>query len=442
VLNNFETYTSMHLARTMPRLRAAAIAIVFALPLGCGAAMQFTVGAQPALPGHTVLTAASQYSSARGFGFEPGSVPNDGKPFLFSADVPAEGNYKVTVTLGDDRHATRATVKAELRRLMLENVATAPGASLQRSFVVNVRTPEILAGDAIRPGVVALKERERAEKAGAWDRKLTLEFNGTWPSVRTISIEPADVPTLFIIGDSTVCDNPAEPWGSWGQMITRFFTPGIAVANHAESGETYRDALGRRRLDKILSVMRPGDTLLMQFGHNDQKQTANGSGSAATTYKQEIRTFVAGVRRRGGIPVVLSPMERRRFDAQGNVVPTLGDYARAAREVAAELGVAFIDLNAMSLAFHQALGPENSKAAFARPAPGKIDNTHHSNYGSYQLARMVVQGLRDAQVPAAAYLSGDVGAYDPARPEPFAAFALPSSPQHNAERPAGDEGNQ
>lgn len=432
----------MQLIRIIAGRSVRALAIAFAFPSLCGAAMQFTVGAAPALPGHIAVTAATVYGGARSFGFEPGSVPNAGKPFLFSVDVPAEGNYRVMVTLGDDARASSTTVKAELRRLMLLNEATRPGELVQRSFIVNVRRPEIAAVPGIAAGRVALKERERLEKAGSWDGKLTLEFNGSAPAVRVISIEPVEAPTLFIVGDSTVCDNPAEPWGSWGQMITAFFTPAVAVSNHAESGESYRDSIRRRRLDKILSMMQPGDTLLMQFGHNDQKQLANGSGSAATTYKDEIRVHVAGVRRRGGVPVVVSPMERRRFDPQGRVLPTLVDYARAAREVAAELEVAFIDLHAMSMRFHAALGPEASSVAFAQPAAGKIDNTHHSTYGSYQLARMVVQGLRDAQVPVARFVDSRVGAYDPARPEPFARFSLPPSPLRSAERPAGDEANR
>jgi lysophospholipase L1-like esterase len=141
-----------------------------------------------------------------------------------------------------------------------------------------------------------------------------------------------DVPTVFLLGDSTVCDQSREPYASWGQMLTRFFKPGVAIANHGESGETYRDSLGRRRLDKILSVMKPGDTLIMQFGHNDQKQIAAGTGGPFTTYKAEIKQHVDAVRQRGGIPVIVSPMERREFDENGRIKPTLADFAEAARQ--------------------------------------------------------------------------------------------------------------
>ena len=325
---------------------------------------------------------------------------------------------------------------------MLENVRTQPGETVTRTFDVNVRTPQIAAVDGVAAGEVKLKApRETVEEAWNWDARLTLEINGAHPAVRTIAIAPANVPTLFLLGDSTVCDQPAEPYSSWGQMLPRFFKPGIAVANHGESGETYRDSLARRRLDKIVSAMKPGDTLLMQFGHNDQKQIKDGKGGPFTTYKAEIKAHVDAVRAHGGLPVIVSSMERRGFDAAGHVIPSLKDYAEAARQSAQELKVPFIDLNAMSKTFYEALGPEGSKAAFAEPAPGRLDNTHHDNYGSYELAKAVVLGLRAAHVPAAAYIVDDF-AFDPAHPDPVAAFAVPPSPRRTAQRPLGDEGHK
>ena len=360
----------------------------------------------------------------------------------FNADLP-EGNYNVTVTFGGTQQATVTTVKAELRRLMLENVRTLPGQSVSRTFTVNIRTPQIAAKGDVAAGVVKLKvPRETVDEARSWDPRLTLEFIGAQASVRAVDIVPVSVPTLFLLGDSTVCDQSKEPYASWGQMLPRFFKPGIAVANHGESGETYRDSLARRRLDKVLSVMRPGDTVLMQFGHNDQKQIKDGKGGPFTTYKAEIGTHVARIRAHGGTPVIVSPMERRNFDANGKVIASLIDYANAARQAAQELGVAFIDLNAMSKPFYEALGPEQSKLAFAEPKPGQTDNTHHNNYGSYQLARAVVEGIRLANLPVAAFVADDAGHFDPAHPDPVEKFAVPASPGFTNQRPLGDEGNK
>ena len=421
--------------------------LALSLLLACAAnaqaleTLKFAFGPGKAPAGTTQVGPNAVYDAARGYGFEPDALPDGVHPFYFSAAVP-EGNYNVTVTFGDDKAASDTTVKSELRRLMLEDVKTAPGQAITRTFTVNVRTPQIAPVANIAAGEVKLKApRETEVEAWAWDRRLTLEFNGVHPAVRTLEIAPANVPTLFLLGDSTVCDQPAEPYNSWGQMLPRFFKPGIAVANHGESGETYRDSIGRRRLDKILSVMKPGDMLVMQFGHNDQKQIKAGKGGPFTTYKAEIKTHVDAVRARGGLPVIVSPMERRGFDDKGKVIPSLIEYADAARQAAQELDVPFIDLNTMSKAFYEALGPEGSKLAFAEPTPGHLDNTHHDSYGSYELAKMVVLGLRQAKLPAAGYIV-DGFQFDPAHPDPVAGFDVPPSPHRTQQRPLGDESHK
>jgi lysophospholipase L1-like esterase len=434
----------------MPRFKLRSLILTLALAgAGCAHAAdnvkpyRFAFGPGKAPAGYTAVD-SSAYSASRGYGFESGTQAGGTAPFYFSVDLP-EGNYKVTVTLGDDKAPATTTVKAELRRLMLENVQTAAGQTVTRSFTVNVRTPAIPAANGVEAGQVKLKApRETVQEAWAWDARLTLEFNGglrgAHPAVRSIEIAPANVPTLFLLGDSTVCDQPSEPYNSWGQMLPRFFKPGIAVANHGESGETYRDALARRRTDKILAAIKPGDMLVMQFGHNDQKQIKDGKGGPFTTYKAEIKTHVDAVRARGGLPVIVSPMERRRFE-DGKLVPTLADYAEAARQSAQELKVPFIDLNAMSKTLYTALGPDGSVPAFAEPQPGKLDNTHHSPYGSYELAKLVVLGLRQAGLPAARFIVDDFR-FDPAHPDPVASFAVPPSPQVTFERPLGDEANK
>lgn len=433
-----------------PRFRVAialALSLSFA-PFAATAAtpLKFTFDNASASDPSNALHGETAYSHRRGFGFEFGKDYKPGTPFHFTARVPQEGNYRVTVTLGDSREAGLATIKAELRRLVVADaIATAPGEFKRVSFVVNTRTPRIAAVDtpAIAAGVVKLKApRETVQEAWAWDDAITLEFCNTRPYVQAITVEPADVPTLFLLGDSTVCDQSREPYNSWGQMLTRFFGPGIAVANHGESGETYRDSLGRRRLDKIVSVLRPGEYVMMQFGHNDQKQIAAKKGGPFTTYKDEIRQHVAAIRARGGIPILLSPMERRRFTPEGKLELTLTEYATAARDAAKELGVAFIDLNALSQRLHLALGPERSQKAFATSADGQLDNTHHNNFGSYQLARCIVQALRDQQHPLAKFVAADVATYSPDHPDDPEKFAVPASPLVTNERPLGDEANR
>lgn len=360
------------------------------------------------------LAVHTLYSEAAGYGLEPGATPT---AFQFSMRVPEEGNYQVTVTLGDPAAESVTTVKAELRRLMLEQVRAAAGATETRSFLVNVRMPRISTG-----GEVTLKDREKTSEAWAWDNRITLEFSGSHPAARTVSVEKAGaVPTIFIAGDSTSTDQPVEPYNSWGQMITRFFQPTIAVANHGESGESLRSFLGAHRLDKVLSVIRPGDYLLIQMGHNDQKEKGEGVG-AFTTYKADLEHFVAAARQHGATPVLITSVNRLTFDGAGKITNSLGDYPEAVRRVAREQKVALIDLNAMSKPFYEALGPRDAHLAFAGS-----DTTHHSDYGSYELAKCVVEGIRQAKLPLAKYLV-ETPPFEPAHPDPPAEFAIPLDP--------------
>jgi lysophospholipase L1-like esterase len=407
---------------------------LFSVPLwlcGCVSAPQ------AANPPQFDIASESTYTRERGHGFEPGAPRNAaGQPSFFTVDVPAEGNYRVTATLGGAQ-ASDTTIKAELRRLMLDGVQVPAGGTETRSFIVNVRTARIAAVPGVEAGVVKLKEpRESKDETWAWDQRITLEINGAQPALRSLVIEPVKVPTVFLLGDSTVADQSREPYSSWGQMLTALFKPTVAVANHAQSGETFRDSLARRRIDKILSVMQSGDTVLLQFGHNDQKQQKDGSGNAET-YKAELRTHAERILARGGVPVVVSSMERRNFDAQGRFKPSLTEYADAARAVAQDMKLAFIDLNAMSQQFYAALGPERSQAAHPMNN-GKLDNTHHNNYGAMQLARLVALGLREARVSVATQLRDDLGPIDPAKPQPPEQFRVAPSPGFTQQRPLGD----
>src|SRR5262249_37077571 len=158
-----------------------------------------------------------------------------------------------------------------------------------------------------------------------WDEKLTLEFNDTRPAICSIEITPVDsVPTIFLLGDSTVCDQPREPYNSWGQMLTRFFSSGVALANHAESGESLKSSLDAGRLEKVLSAMKPDDYLFVQYGHNDEKETSPGAGPF-TTYKARLKTFVTEARKHDGIPVLVTPVQRRTFDADGRITNSHGE---------------------------------------------------------------------------------------------------------------------
>jgi len=384
--------------------------------------IKFDFSGGPAPAGWIAVAPTNVYSAAAGFGFEPGAtlVPagsatpalTSSNPFAFSVKVP-EGNYRVTAILATD---AVATIKAEQRRLMVEHVRPVAGQPV--TFIVNVRTPRISDG-----AKVSLKQRELETETVNWDEKLTLEFNGVHPGLIQLTIAPAAVPTVYLTGDSTVCDQPAEPWNSWGQMLPRFFKPDVAVANYAESGESIKSSLGAHRFDKVFSRLKTGDYLFVQFGHNDQKDK---STNALATYRANLEKIVARTRELGGTPVLVTSMERK----SGLQQDTLAGYPGTVRAVAQAEHCALIDLHAMSRIFYRALGPK-LELAFQ-------DGTHHNNYGSYELAKCIIVGIQQAGLPLAEFISADFTGFDPARPDDAATFIMPASPMVSSEKPLGN----
>lgn len=364
------------------------------------------------------------YDEKSGYGFEP-AIPGElGR--RFSIKLP-EGNYRVTVRMGDRKRASQTTVAAESRRLMLQDVGTARGKFIERSFIVNVRTPMLTPPPANAPGGTSVRLKPRELDSPTWDDKLTLQFIGPTAAVASVSVTTAETPTLYLAGDSTVTDQRTSPAASWGQVLPRFFSDRIVVANNAESGESLKSFLTSLRLDKVLANLRQGDWLLIQFGHNDQKaQWPQTYVEAGTTYRAYLRAYIAEARRRGATPILVTSPERANFDDSGRIVPSHGDYPEAVRTVAREDGVALIDLYAMSKALYEKLGPERIDKAFA---DGGKDRTHHSNYGAYELARLVVEGIRAADPELIAHLADALGT-DAAT----AKFSLPDAPGAFSER--------
>jgi rhamnogalacturonyl hydrolase YesR/lysophospholipase L1-like esterase len=360
------------------------------------------------------------------------------KPFYFSVAVP-EGHYLVKLTLGGSKEGSSTTVKAESRRLMLENIQTSKGKTIQKTIAVDVRSPKINESDGIK-----LKDRELNYLN--WDNKLTLEFNGEHPCVAGIEIKKADaMPTIFLAGNSTVTDQEYEPWASWGQMFPRFLKPEIVVANYAESGETLLAFKSEKRLQKLLSLMKAGDYLFIEFAHNDQKPGGNHL-DPFTTYKEALKYYITEARKKGGKPVLVTSMNRRKFDEKELIINTLEDYPEAMRQTAHEENVPLIDLNAMSKKFYEAMGPENSKNAFvyypANTYPGQdkalADDTHFNPYGAYELAKCIVQAIRDNRMDLSKYLIDGLPDFDPAHPDPIDSFRWYESPNVKLLKPDGN----
>ena len=411
----------------MKSLAAALLAILAASASAAAAdGVDFAFAFEGVEPDFARVPTSQAYDAMLGYGWEDGN--------RFSTQLP-EHNYRVTITFGGPR-AGETTVKAEGRRLMVEALRTGAGETQTRSFIVNVRRPSLGEVPENAPGGAAVRLKPREQGSPTWDERLSLEFLGSAPRVARILITPAEVPTLYLVGDSTVTDQIAEPAASWGQMLTRFLGPTVAVANHAESGETLKSFIAELRLDKALSRMKPGDWLLIQFGHNDQKkQWPQTYAAAESTYRAYLKAYIAEARLRGATPILVTSPERRNFDSGGRIVPSHGAYPDAVRAVAREEKVGLIDLTAMTIAFYEALGPGRAPLAFN---DGGRDKTHHNNYGAYEIARMVASRLAAADPGLAAHVLAEARNYDPAKPSPPERFRLPASAVRSDARPDGN----
>ena len=362
------------------------------------------------------------YSDSQGYGYDVLPAPDKKKPaepFYFSVKVP-DGNYLVKVVLGGKKNSN-TTVRAEGRRLMMDNITTKRAKDTQEvSFTVNKRTPLIDEKNRVK-----IKDREKAYFT--WDDKLTLEFNGDMPAVKHIHIEKADVPTIYLCGNSTVVDQNYEPWASWGQMITRWFGPEVAISNHAESGLTARTFIASNRLDKILTTLKKGDYVFVEFGHNDEKEKKPGDG-AWYHYQYQLKIFVDQVRKKGADIVFCTPTQRRAFnDDKKTLMNTHGDFPAAMKMVAEKENVPLIDLNRLTKTFFETLGYEDSKRAlvhYPKEMYGRelADNTHFNPYGAYEVAKCVVMGMKQLNLPVVQYLRADWQDFNPAQPDDWKTF--------------------
>lgn len=404
----------MNLKQMRISILISALAMVFACPLQIGA-QQLTK------PVDVVIDKTSD------------------QPFTYSVAVP-DGNYRVTVTVGTKKRAAQTVVRAESRRHYFDAISTKKGQFETVSFVVNKHNPII--DDKTR---VKLKPRELSYKN--WDDSLNLIFCGPAPAVQRIRIEPApQVTTVFLCGNSTVVDQENEPWASWGQMITRWFDDQVVVANYAESGLSATTFLAQLRLEKILTQLKQGDYVICEFGHNDEKEKRPGDGPWYS-YSRNLKIFVDKVRAKGGHIIFVTPTARRKFnDDHRTLAYTHGDYPKAMRAVAEREKVSVIELNEMTRSFYVALGEEDSKAAlvhypantFPNQPKALADNTHFNPYGAWEVAKMIVMGLKGINSPLANHLRADWHDFSPATPDNPRNFVWHVSGSANLTKPDGN----
>ena len=393
----------------------------------------------------TIVDSPVEFSEERGFGFDFNTtsnvnIQNEGftanEPVYFSATVP-EGNYRIEVSLGSSAKPSTTTIKAESKRIMFAQIEVPKGESRTKTFIVNVRKPTIKGNEK-----VSLKSRELDDLD--WDDKLTLEFSGEI-AIKSIQITPApNVKTIFLAGDSTMTDQDVEPWTSWGQVIIQYFDDEVAIANHAFSGAALASFKGRRRLEKIKELMKPGDYLIIGFAHNDEKRKGEGIGPWQS-YTKLLKEFVTAAREKKAYPILITPTQRRHFK-NGKLQDTHGDYPDAIRKVAREMDVPLIDVTKMTTRMYESWGDEESRNAFVQyPAntfPGQQkkleDNTHFNGFGANEIALAIIHEIRQQHLELEKYLKPNTPEYDPEHPNQLSSWTVPLSQRFENTKPDGN----
>ena len=197
------------------------------------------------------------------------------------------------------------------------------------------------------------------------------------------------MPTIYIIGDSTVEDNK-PPFRGWGWALPEYVAGGVQVANHAMSGRSTRSFVDEGRFDPVREGMQPGDVLLIQFGHNDEKDDAERHTDPDGSYQDFLRMYCRTAMDKGALPVLLSPVSRRIYVSGGSLLYTHGAYPAAVKKVAQELGIPFLDLKMASRELYLSGSEEDTAKLFVRLQPGENpdfpdghdDKTHFNAEGA------------------------------------------------------------
>ena len=205
--------------------------------------------------------------------------------------------------------------------------------------------------------------------------------------------------TIYVVGDSTAANYAVGevPRAGWGQALPLFLRPGTVVVNEALSAASSKSFADVGRLDRLLAVIQPRDVLLISFGHGDQSTYPSRHTEPWTTYREYLSRYVRGARVAGALPVLVTPVERRRFTADDVAYLSHGEYPDAMRALAADTGTPLIDLSALSFELWKSLGAEATKEYFlwldAGEAPkfpaGVSDDTHLQARGAIEVARLV-----------------------------------------------------
>ena len=396
-------------------------AMALAVNLNAAAPTQFDFGTGTAAAGYTKVTPATSFSATLGYGFQPsksaitavsrggadvlkGDFCTSADSFSFSLNLPL-GNYTATVYLGDLNGTSTTSVYGEQRRLFLDRITTASGQIATRTFTINRRD--------YQNGSITIGRTTREESYADFDNVLNFTFAGSKIAVCGIDVAPSTgVTTIYVCGNSTAVDQPDEPFCSWPQMMTRMFNEKVSIADYAESGLTSGSFISQRRLAIIGTVVKAGDYVFAEFGHNDQKKPAD-----VAAFETNLMTIANLATTHNAIPIFVTPTARSK---ENDSATSVGGMAQKTRDCAKTNNVKLIELNAGVIALHKSLGTANVLALYADP------DTHFSDYGSFELARVVAKEIMRLNLDIAQDIVTDLPLFNPAKPDPLNYLTTPT----------------
>ncbi|MDD4992383.1 MAG: rhamnogalacturonan acetylesterase [Paludibacter sp.] len=224
-----------------------------------------------------------------------------------------------------------------------------------------------------------------------------------------LSFKSPDKINIWMIGDSTMANKSAKaaPETGWGMVFNEFVNENVTVHNHAVNGRSSKSFLNEGHWKAVYDSIQPGDYVIIEFGHNDEKPAEKLHTDAATTYKELLKKYIDETRAKGANPIICSSIVRRQFDGEGNLKDTHGDYIKASREIALETKAPFIDMEALTRKVVAELGPEKSKSLYLFTKPGEYpnrkngvaDSTHLNGVGARKFAGLFVEEVKKQKLP-------------------------------------------
>lgn len=234
-----------------------------------------------------------------------------------------------------------------------------------------------------------------------------------------IAADPRRPVSIWLAGDSTMAEKVASkrPETGWGEMLGQYFREdAVRVANRAVNGRSTRSFVSEGRWSNIVDSLAPGDYVFVQFGHNDESKDKGDRYSPPEEFARNLARMVDDVRAKRAIPVLFTPVVRRKFDEAGSLIDTHGEYPQLTRRVAREKGVALIDMERLSAGVVASLGTDSSAKLFLQLEAGESanypegvrDNTHFRPLGAELMARAAVDEVRRLGLNLARHLKGGV----------------------------------